>query len=346
MLGLLLAIVPAAISAQIAQSGTIIRQRTDTLVTTRVDTVVVVRYDTIPAVVPAASPAGSPAVPAAVPAASPAGPLLPLDSVIAHAVRLGVQQALEQERQKNEGPERPRTAAERLWDRSQEKRHIERVKREDLKSTFIPKGQWMLGGAVNYQELDTDNFNLLVLKDVDIEGHTFSFTPYFGYFLANNIMLGGRYGYTRNYFYLGQFDLNLGEDFNISLSDLYYLAHTHNVSTFFRTYMPLGKSKMFGFFSEVRFGYAHSVGKNSTGTGADYDGSFDRSNSLQLTFCPGMTAFATDFLAAEVSIGVMGLKYSWKNQKTNRIEDGKVRSGGANFKFNLLSVNIGLTFYL
>ena len=51
-------------------------------------------------------------------------------------------------------------------------------------------------------------------------------------------------------------------------------------------------------------------------------------------------------MAVECSVGVMGLKYKWVDQETNRVETGRNRSGGANFKINLFSVNLGMTFYL
>lgn len=233
-----------------------------------------------------------------------------------------------------------------LYARSLKKRHIERVNRDDLKATFVPKGQWMCGGTINFQEWDTDNIDMLVMKNMNFEGHTFSISPSVGYFVARNIAVGARYNYSRNYFYLGQFDLNLGEDFNISLADLYYLGHRHQGSVFMRNYMPIGRSRIFGFFSEIAASYAQTTSKNSTGKGVDYDGSFSKVNNLQLGFTPGMTAFFTDFAAAEVSIGVMGLNYKWGDMNTNQVETGSVRSGGANFKFNLFSVNIGIIFYL
>lgn len=236
---------------------------------------------------------------------------------------------------------------ERYLERQEKKgRHIERVPREDLNATFVPKGQWMFGGSIGFNEWDSDNLNYLVLKNIDIEGHTFSISPYFGYFVAKNICLGARFNYSRYYFNLGQFDLNLGEDFNISLSDLYYLEHNYDTSIFMRTYMPLGKSKVFGFFSEIDLTYGHSTGKNSTGSGDNYEGTMEHVNSIGIGFCPGLTAFATDFMAVECSVSVMGLQYKWKDQKTNQVETGKSRSGGANFKINLFAINLGMTFYL
>ena len=235
----------------------------------------------------------------------------------------------------------------RYMDRQEQKgRRIERVSREELRAIFIPKGQWLFGGSISYNEWDGDNLNYLVLKDIDCKGHTFSASPYFGYFVANNIAVGGRFNYSRYYFDLGNFDLNLGEDFNISLEDLYLLEHNYDATAFMRTYMPLGHSKVFGFFNDVRLTYGYSKGKFTTGSGADFDGTMEHVNSIQLGFCPGLTAFATNFMAVECSVGVMGLKYKWVNQETNRVETGRNRSGNANFKINLFSMNLGITFYL
>ncbi len=255
-----------------------------------------------------------------------------------------------EEQKETETEQKHRTHGQ-IYDRymtrqEQKGRKIERVPRELMKATFVPKGQWMVGGTINFSEWDTDNYNLTVLKNVAIEGHTFSGSPYFGYFFADNIAVGARYNYSRNYFFLGNLDLNLGEDFNIQLEDIYYLGHSHTADVFVRPYLPLGASNIYGAFVEIRAGYDHTTSKNSTGRDAEYDGSYTHANTLQIKVCPGMSVFATDFVAVEASIGIMGLKYRWLNQKTNRVETGSSHSGGANFRLNLLSVNLGLTFYL
>ena len=371
MCGLLLAFLPAAVAAQtflpaqaqqqlnpqpqlqpqspptrpvyddrpVVRPGQILVARQDTMVTTKRDTVIVEKKDTSYVVHYDILPASALQQPAQ------NTPVTVSDSVIARAVQIGVLQALRQ--QELLGPEiEQRPDYLKTWDKMQEKRKIHRVDRELMRAVFVPKGQWLVGATFNYQEWDTDNMNLLVLKNMNLEGYTFSGSPYFGYFIKNNIAIGARYNYHRDFLSLGQFDLNLGEDFNVSLSDLYYLGQTHEASMFVRTYQSLGRANIFGFFSEIRATYAYSEGKNTTGTGAELEGSYSKGHDIQLTFCPGMAAFVTDFLAAEASIGVLGLKYGWKNQHTNRVESGKSHSGGANFRFNFLSISLGLTFYL
>lgn len=220
------------------------------------------------------------------------------------------------------------------------------ITRDDLKNVFIPKGQWMLGGQVAWNQWDNDNLNYLVLKDINLEGYTFSAGPYFGYFFANNMAVGGRFSYTRYFLDLGKLDVNLGEDFNIGLKDLYYLQHNYETTLFVRSYLPLGKSKIFGLFGEFQLNYTHSEGKNTTGSGDTYTSTFENLNSFEIGIAGGMTVFITDYMAAEVMLNVGGYRIKWGNQNTNNIEEGKILTSGANFRINLFSIKFGVTYYL
>lgn len=225
------------------------------------------------------------------------------------------------------------------------KRAIERIDREVQERVFIPKGQWMTGGSVSYSEHEEDNLNFLVLKDFEALGYDFKVSPYVGYFFRDNMAAGLRFTYSRDYLDLGNADIDLG-DLVISLKDLYYLEHKYLASGFLRTYMPIGRSKIFGLFNEVRLTYSYGEGKNSTGSGTEYDGTYQKTNSMQIGFAPGLTAFVTNFAAVEVSMDVMGFDFKWVEQQTNQIETGKRRTSSGNFKINLFSINIGMTFYL
>lgn len=223
---------------------------------------------------------------------------------------------------------------------------VKRIDRGIQERVFIPKGQWMAGGTISYSEHNEDNLNFLVLKNVEGLGYDFKVSPYVGYFFRDNMSAGIRFAYNRTYLDLGNLELNLGEDFNISLEDLYYLEHKFETSAFLRTYMPVGQSKIFGLFNECRLTYGYARGKNSTGSGIQYDGTFETVHNLEIGFAPGVTAFVTDWSAVEVSMGIMGFDFKWIDQKTNQVEHGKRRVSSGNFKINLFSINIGMTFYL
>lgn len=225
------------------------------------------------------------------------------------------------------------------------KRAIKRIDRDVQSQVFIPKGTWMAGGTVSYSEHDESNLNFLVIKDVAGKGYDFNVSPYVGYFFRDNIAAGFRFAYNRDYLDLGNLDMDLG-DLTLSFKDLYYLEHKYEASGFLRTYMPIGRSKVFGLFNEARITYGYGRGKNSTGSGADYDGSFQTVQNLQIGFAPGLAAFISDWSAVEVSVGVMGFNFKWIDQETNRVEEGSQRVSSGNFKINLFSINIGMTFYL
>lgn len=241
------------------------------------------------------------------------------------------------------------TISVKLQEDKDEQSYAERrgmISREASKIVFIPKGQWMVGGQVAWNQWNNDNLNYLVLKDINFEGYTFSAGPYLGYFFTNNMAVGARFSYKRYFLNLGEFDLNLGDDFNIGLKDLYYLQHNYESTVFLRSYLPLGKSKIFGLFGELQLNYTFSEGRNSTGINETYTATYENVHNMEIGLAGGMVVFLTDYLATEVMLNVGGYRFKWGEQNTNNIEEGKHNSSGANFRINLFSIKFGVTYYL
>lgn len=71
--------------------------------------------------------------------------------------------------------------------------------------------------------------------------------------------------YARSYINLDNLDLDLGDDLNFNVADQNFWDHSFMVSGFLRTYMGLGKSKVFGFFNEARLSYGYGQGKDTSG---------------------------------------------------------------------------------
>lgn len=221
----------------------------------------------------------------------------------------------------------------------------EKFDRGITKSVFIPKGQWFAGSTISYNEQSADQFQFLVLANIDAKGYTLKVSPYAGYFIADNIAVGGRFAYARTYADIGNADINLGDDLSFHIKDDMYLEHSFSASGFLRTYMALGSSKVFGFFNEVRLTYAHGQGKHSNGTGNELTGYYQRSNSISIGAAPGLAAFVSDHASVEVSVGVMGFDFKWVDQVHNQVEKSSRRSAGGNFKIDLFSINLGMTLY-
>lgn len=222
---------------------------------------------------------------------------------------------------------------------------VERYAPDAMKSLFVSKGTVMGGFSVSYQENEIDNLNITVLKNLDGLGYSFGVSPHVGYFFADNQAVGLRFNYNRSKIDLRSLDLSLGEDFNISLDNIYYISNSYDVAGYWRAYMPIAKSKIFAVFNETRLGYSYSQSKNSTGSGTEYTGSYTTSNHLFVGMAPGITAFITNNAAVEASLGLVGFDYGWSDQVTNQVEQGSTNSASARFKINLLSLNIGMVMY-
>ena len=90
----------------------------------------------------------------------------------------------------------------------------------------------------------------------------------------------------------------------------------------------------------------YGQGKDTSGKGNDMTGSYQTTHNLQIGIAPGLAAFVTNFAAVEVSVGVMGFDFKWIQQTRNQVETGHYNKSSGNFKIDLFSINIGMTFYL
>lgn len=212
--------------------------------------------------------------------------------------------------------------------------------------TFIPKGQWMCGASFSYSEHTDDNFKFLVIDDINSVGYTFKVSPVVSYFIRDNISIGGRLAYSRGLTDLGNISLSLGDDLSFDLSNYKDRSQTVSGSFFIRTYLNLGDSKRFGLFNEARVTYGYGQSKTEDGTGAEVKGMHQIKQNLNFGLAPGIVCFINDFTAVEAAVDVLGLDFKWTEQTTNQVETGKRTSSGANFKINLLSISLGITFYL
>ncbi|WP_102407605.1 hypothetical protein [Parabacteroides bouchesdurhonensis] len=213
--------------------------------------------------------------------------------------------------------------------------------------TFIPKGQWMVGATFSYSEHVDDNFEFMsLLKDINSEGYTFKVTPIVSYFIRDNISIGGRLAFSRSYTKLDNISLSLGDDLNIEIEDYNNVSNTYSAAAFLRTYLNLGDSKRFGLFNEARVSYGYSQSNGSSGTGVDLSGVHQLKHNLNIGVAPGITCFVNDFTAVEASINVAGLNFNWYDQTRDQVYKGSRSSSSANFKINLLSIDLGIVFYL
>ncbi len=216
-----------------------------------------------------------------------------------------------------------------------------------ISNLFVPKGQWIFGGTISYSTHNNSDYDVLVIDDITSEGYTFKVSPMIGYALGSNSTLGVRFIYGRTLLKLDGANVSFGDgDSSTDLSvDYYYaLRHSYSLAAVYRRYIPFGDSKRFGIFTDIQLLFGGSQGKYAADS--PIKGTFQRGFDFELGVSPGLIAFATNNMAVEVNVGMMGIGYSRVEQVRNQVTTSTRHQSAMNFKVNLLSIGLGVSFYL
>lgn len=228
---------------------------------------------------------------------------------------------------------------------------VEEMRRQrglvDISHVFVPEGQWIFGGTASYSAHANDDYTFFIVENINSDGYTFKVSPLIGYALRNNMALGMRFVYGRSLLKVDSGELNLGdEESGTHLTAEYYysLKHSYSAAAIWRQYIPLGRNRRIALFNEMSL----TLGGHQKKFAADSPvrGTYETGYSVSLGVSPGLVAFATNSMAVEVNVGVMGISYTHAHQDHNRVREGDVKSSLMNFKINLLSIGLGVSFYL
>lgn len=225
-----------------------------------------------------------------------------------------------------------------------EAQHYDRGYETVPSSPFIKKGTWMAGGTLRYSQHINDDYNLLVINDINSKGFNVSVNPKLMYMFKDNMGVGLRFSYDRSMLDLASADLSISQ-ISMSAKDCYQINHKFSAYAVYRAYIPLGNSKRVAMFADLLFGGSYKQGK-AFNAGGDYVlGTYGQNYSLDLAVEPGLVAFLSERLAVELNVGIFGLSYSWADQLRNQVIGGHSDSTSAGFMVNLLSLGVGMSYY-
>ena len=225
-----------------------------------------------------------------------------------------------------------------------EAQHYDRGYETVPSSPFIKKGTWMAGGTLRYSQHINDDYNFLVINDINSKGFNMSVNPKLMYMFKDNMGVGLRFSYDRSMLDLASADLSISQ-ISMSAKDCYQINHKFSAYAVYRAYIPLGNSKRVAMFADLLFGGSYKQGK-AFNAGGDYVlGTYGQNYSLDLAVEPGLVAFLSERLAVELNVGIFGLSYSWADQLRNQVIGGHSDSTSAGFMVNLLSLGVGMSYY-
>ena len=217
----------------------------------------------------------------------------------------------------------------------------------DRHTLFVPKGQWVFGGTASYSTHTNDNYRFLIVEDINSTGYTVRVSPMVAYALRDNMALGARFTYSRSLLKLDKAHLEFGSEDNtteLSAKDFYTLKHNYTAAFIWRQYIPLGRNKRFALFNEMSLAAGGTQARFANDS--PVKGTYETGYTLSLGISPGIVAFATNNMAVEVNVGVMGISYTHTKQVHNQVTVGKRNTSMMNFKVNIFSIGLGMAFYL
>lgn len=222
----------------------------------------------------------------------------------------------------------------------------EHFSRNIEQTVFVPKGQWVVGVSANYGQSKFDNYQYLVVENINGNDYSFKVSPMLCYIVKDDFGVGGRFAYNRTRTKMNSADFVISGDDSFSVDNLYAITQSYHSSMIMRNYMSFGSSKRFGIVNEVALRYGYSESKLASGSGTSFSGSFMRTHSVGLGVSPGILMFLNNYSAMEVNVGVLELGFNRMRQTNNQIHVAKVDTRSANFKINLFSISFGVVFYL
>lgn len=243
------------------------------------------------------------------------------------------------------------TAAQTAAAADQRPKTINEMRQErgltDTHNLFVPKGQWIFGGTASYSTLPTKAISSSSSRESTRKATPSASAPMIAYAFRDNMALGGRFIYSRTLLKLDNAELHFGNEktgTNIVARDFYSLKQTYSAAAIWRQYIPLGRNKRFALFNEMSLAAGGTQARFANDS--PVKGTYETGYTLSLGISPGIVAFATNNMAVEVNVGVMGISYTHTKQVHNQVTVGKRNTSMMNFKVNLFSIGLGMAFYL
>lgn len=212
---------------------------------------------------------------------------------------------------------------------------------------FIPQDEWIIGATASYGEFDAEDVRVLsFMKDFNFKGKSMSVKPYAAYFFKSNQCAGVKLGFSRDVLTLGSLSVDFDDDINFTLKDVEYTSDDYSAALFYRLYIGLDNNRRFAVFNETNLAFSAGYGKFLRYYNDEPRDTRTKTMEVNLNFSPGLCIFVHDYVSFNVSFGVFGLYFKNEKQTTNSVEEGKRFSSGANFKFNIFNLNMGIAVHI
>lgn len=206
-------------------------------------------------------------------------------------------------------------------------------------NTSIKKGNLFISTTFSINHKESENEALLLQTLDDSYRLDWALTLRSGYFIKDQFAVGAFFKYAN------QLD-EIGYTNDIGKVNDNRLARSYSIAPFIRNYLPLGSGR-FCLFNETNLQFTYGSSVKQISNPDDVSRTVGESYQLKLGIQPGIAGFITKGVSFEVGTSLLGLSSTY----TTSVIDGDTANKGytysndVNFKIDLLSLFLGITFY-
>lgn len=202
------------------------------------------------------------------------------------------------------------------------------------------KGAIYIGASMSLEDRSQENTENIFQKVIEGNRTNFDILVKGGYYLNDYTMLGLNFNFFENEFVGTIFrDPDTVESNTITRG----FSFTPN----YRTSIPLTQNERLSFFTTagLTIGKSNTL-KRETKDLDEIEKSFTEKYNLRLGISPGVTFFAMENFALEVQLDVVGYELNIENKTVNDTDESRDVRHNVDFKLNLLSLKLGVAYYL
>ncbi|MBR4930382.1 MAG: autotransporter outer membrane beta-barrel domain-containing protein [Bacteroidaceae bacterium] len=219
------------------------------------------------------------------------------------------------------------------------------TKRRRQMRSFVPQGNWVYGVSAGYLTMNSNHTDLVFngMADADMRLKGFSFSPYMGYAVGNNSILGLRVGYNQLDGTEAFFPQYEEETLKHTFRNIDYTHTFYNVEAYWRGYVPIDNKLRWAFFTDVTLGYQGGSGYVlSDRDDVAYRSNFSL-NQIRLGVRPGIAVALTNHVSIDLSVGLANVSYALQHEKNRDGDDIKENGFRINRLIDMANFQCGLT---
>ncbi len=216
------------------------------------------------------------------------------------------------------------------------------------KKAFLTNGVSSFGFKVGLNKKDVSNdmfFTMVDINEIKNVSGDFSFSG--GWFIADNIALGGKisYGFSDKRFTVSTKILDLLIDASTYNSNV--VSSSLNIGTGVKYFVPIGTANRFFVFNETNITYSNisSLTRDVYDGGADIKKIMKSTHELSIGVSPGFMYFLKQGFAFEFAFNPIIMYYNRSFIKQDEIKTGSSSDMSIDFKLNLFNVYVGFAYY-